>query len=131
MLALNRFVALKEKTNISLPPELARELDKLLERAGAKRHWTVFSAAVLLLIELSKDELDYYTGTAGAADYGHPTFPDLIRRARSGELRRLAEQMAAAARLVESGDLGEPREGVEVEEKPAAVTKAKGKRKTG
>ena len=73
----------KEKTNFLVPRELLFAFREIAQDYGPKRHWTLFSAAILLLLETPRDVVDAYAAEVGAADFGHGSIGELIERAKS------------------------------------------------
>lgn len=68
--------------NLSLPPELMEEFDRVMQRFGPKKKWAGFAAAVLLLLEIGDDGQDQRIGEVFAADASNK-FNVLLDRART------------------------------------------------
>lgn len=73
--------------NFSLPPELAQELDAIVERFGVKRKWAVLAAGILLLLEQTPEAIGRYVEAVGSADMTG-RWNELMGRAKSGQLSR-------------------------------------------
>lgn len=71
----------REKFNLSLPPELMEELNRIAARFGSKRKWLVFAAAALRLIEAGEEAQNLYVRQVSDADLNR-TLGDLLREAK-------------------------------------------------
>lgn len=87
----------KAKTNFLVPAPLLAAFREIAVRYGSKRHWTVFSAAILAVLEMDRETLEFYAQEVGSADYGRCSWQDLIERAKSGKLRKQAFAWHAGA----------------------------------
>lgn len=85
----------KEKFNISLPPELIVEFERIADRFGDKAKWKPFSAAVLMLLSASDNEQNEWAARAADAD-NRGIMAQLIAEAKSKRLSIEIAKKAAA-----------------------------------
>lgn len=90
----------KKPTTFQFPLPVRDALDdaRIDLSLDGKKKWAVLTAAALLFLDRTDDERQVYVQAALAADRGSDAFTALIARARSGELRREAEQQGGADR---------------------------------
>ncbi len=76
-------MATKKNFNFSLPEALANAFEKTADRFGAKRRWTICSAAILLMLELPQEQLDLLAQQVLGADMLPGGMEKLIAAARA------------------------------------------------
>ncbi len=73
-------VSKKKPENLSMPVEIAEAVRPLVQRAGERRKWVVYSAALLSLLEQPESEIRKRLGEVAAADQVGD-FKELVQRA--------------------------------------------------
>lgn len=83
-------MAVKKQVNFSIPEGVTNLFDELTSRVTEKQKWIVISGALLAYAGLSQESRERYQREVAAADVGNG-IDELLLRAKSGELRRQAE----------------------------------------
>lgn len=96
------FVPKEEKPNskpaatFSIPVPIAKSVDEMRELQGLHSHqkWAIVSAALIHFLDRTHDERAFYIDAVTVADRGTEAFERLVKRAKSGGLRRQAQDVA-------------------------------------
>ena len=89
----------KKAVTLGVPEPLLQVLAELNETVGNKQKWMVFSAAILAFLEMPPRLREAYITETALADMPSGSWPQLIRRARSGDLRRRTEDSTIAGSI--------------------------------